>query len=103
MPDTVDEAAIRDADIAWSRTGETRDLEALVSYYTADVIILLPNMPSVVGKEAAHGTQLRQLPFDSETVSNGIPRFIDVGRGGMRLTLYNSTVKLHPSRSGFLE
>ncbi len=38
-----------------------------------------------------------------ETVSNGIPRFIDVGRGGLRLTLYKPTVRLHLSRSGFLE
>ena len=54
-PDTraADEAAIRDADIAWSRTAETRDLEALVSYYTYDVIVLPPNMPVVVGKHAA--------------------------------------------------
>lgn len=55
MPDTraADEAAIRDADIAWSSMAETRDLEAIVSYYTDDVIVLLPNMPAVVGKEAA--------------------------------------------------
>ncbi len=54
-PDTraADEAAIREADIAWSRTAETGDLEALVSYYTDDVIVLLPNIPAVVGKEAA--------------------------------------------------
>ncbi len=54
-PDTraADEAAIRNADIAWSRTAETRDLEALVSYYTDDAIVLPPNMPVAVGKQAA--------------------------------------------------
>ncbi len=62
-PDTraADEAAIRDADIAWSRTAETRDLEALVSYYTDDVIVLPPNMPVVVGKEAARELNRSQL------------------------------------------
>ncbi len=38
---------------AWSNAFETRDLEAIVSYYAEDVIVLPPNMPAVVGKQAA--------------------------------------------------
>jgi ketosteroid isomerase-like protein len=49
----ADEAAVRAADIAWSATAEKRDLDALVSFYGDDVVVLLPNAPAVVGKSAA--------------------------------------------------
>lgn len=48
----ADEAAIRQADIAWSKTGETRNLEAMMLYYTEDAVVLLPDMPMAIGKEA---------------------------------------------------
>ncbi len=55
-PDTraADEAAIRQADIAWAKTGEMKDLEAQMEFYTDDPIPIMmpPNMPLASGKEA---------------------------------------------------
>ena len=61
ISDHDDEAAIRDADIAWSRAFETGDLEAIVSYYADDVTVLPPNLPAAVGKQAARELNRSQL------------------------------------------
>ena len=47
----ADEAAIRQADIAMSRTGETKDLEAQLMCLTEDEILMPPNTPMIVGNE----------------------------------------------------
>lgn len=46
-PDTraADEAAIREADVQWSKAAEARNLDAVVSYYTGDAQLLPPNAP----------------------------------------------------------
>lgn len=46
------EAAIRVADASWSKTAESKNLDAMVAYYTDDAIGLPPNMPTTMGKEA---------------------------------------------------
>jgi len=53
-PDTraADEAAIRQADIAWSTAAGTNKLEGMVSYYTADAMVLPPNTPMATGTAA---------------------------------------------------
>ena len=53
-PDTraVDEAAILEADAAWSKAAEARNLDAVVSYYTDDAQVLPPNAPLAVGADA---------------------------------------------------
>jgi len=53
-PDTraADEAAIREADVAWSKTGETRNIDAMMSIYTEDAVLLAQNVPLVTGKPA---------------------------------------------------
>ena len=50
----AEEAAIRKADIAWAKTGEMKDLEAQMEFYTDDPIPIMmpPNGPKAVGKEA---------------------------------------------------
>jgi ketosteroid isomerase-like protein len=54
-PDTraADEAAIRAADLAWSKAAEARQAEAFVAYYTPDAILLPPNEPLATGHDAA--------------------------------------------------
>lgn len=49
----ADGAAIRAADISWSNTYEAGDVDAVVSYYTDDAVVMVPNRPKVVGKQAA--------------------------------------------------
>ncbi len=82
-PDTrsADEAAIRDADIAWSRAFEMRDLEAIVSYYADDVIVLPPNMPAVVGKQAARELNRSQLAMPGLS-GKWQPEQVEVARSG---------------------
>lgn len=50
----ADEAAIRAADIAWARTGETKDLDAQMRFYMDDPVPVMmpPNAPLASGKEA---------------------------------------------------
>ena len=53
-PDTrvADEAAIRQADAAWSTAGETRQLDQFKAVFLEDAMILAPNEPLAVGKAA---------------------------------------------------
>jgi ketosteroid isomerase-like protein len=50
--DTKAEQALRDADAAWSKAAESKDLDKTVSYYSADATVLPPNAPAATTKEA---------------------------------------------------
>ena len=50
--DTKAEQALRDADDAWSKAAASKDLDKIVSYYSADAIVLPPNAPIATTKEA---------------------------------------------------
>ena len=45
----ADEAAIRQADIAWAKASAAMDFEGMVSYYADDATLLLPHMPKARG------------------------------------------------------
>jgi len=53
-PDTrvADEAAIRQADAAWSKVAEAKQVDAMVAYYADDAVVLAPNAPMANSKEA---------------------------------------------------
>ena len=53
-PDTraADEAAVRDADVQWSKTAAAHDLEGTTAFYSDDAIVLPPNEPTTTGKQA---------------------------------------------------
>ena len=53
-PDTraADEAAIRQADVAWSTAAETKQMEQFYGNYLEEAVVLAPNEPMAVGKEA---------------------------------------------------
>ena len=53
-PDTraADEKAIRDDDIAWNADWAAKDAEKIVGHYADDAILMVPDMPSMKGKEA---------------------------------------------------
>ncbi len=46
-------AQIRSADSDWSKAAGTKQLDAMVAYYSDDAIVLPPNMPVSRGKDAA--------------------------------------------------
>ena len=54
MRDTraVDESAIRDLDVQWSKVTAAKDAEGTVFYYAGDAALMAPNTPIVAGKEA---------------------------------------------------
>jgi ketosteroid isomerase-like protein len=53
-PDTraADEAAIRKADADWSKTGEAKQLDQWMTFYTDDATLLPPNEPMATNKDA---------------------------------------------------
>ena len=65
-PDTraADEAAIRAAEAAWSKVAGAKQLDATVSYYSADASVLAPNAPIATTAEAIRATwaQMFALP-----------------------------------------
>jgi ketosteroid isomerase-like protein len=49
--DTKAEQALRDADAAWSKATESKDVDKIVSYYSADATVLPPNASAATTKE----------------------------------------------------
>lgn len=48
----VDETALRKLDDEWSKAaGSARDIEKTVSYYSDDALVMLPDIPTLTGKE----------------------------------------------------
>lgn len=56
QPDTraADEAALRQADIAWAKVATAGQMEEMLGYFLDDAVVLVPNEPMAVGKEAIH-------------------------------------------------
>jgi ketosteroid isomerase-like protein len=91
----ADEEAIRQADIAWSETGETKDLQAQMEFYTDDPtpIMMPPNAPMTVGKEAileglralydVPGFSVKWQPAEVEVARSGDIGFV---RGAWEMT-----------------
>ena len=77
----IEKEKIRQADIAWSKAAEILDLETIVSYYTDDVVVMLPNMPVVVGKDAAR--ELNRSMWDTPGYSaKWKPEKVEVASSG---------------------
>ena len=79
---TADEAAIRQADINWSKTADLKDLDGIVSYYTEDSLVVLPpNSPIVIGKEAARELNRSMISMPGYSVK-WKPDKVEVARSG---------------------
>src|SRR5437764_15089422 len=50
--DTKAAQTLRDADAAWSKAAESKDLDKTLSYYSDDAVVLPPNAPIATTKEA---------------------------------------------------
>jgi ketosteroid isomerase-like protein len=77
----ADEAALRDADIAWSRTSQAKQLDQALAYYADDASTFPPNAPIATGKEAITNlwTQMYQTPGFS---LNWQPVKVEVAQSG---------------------
>jgi ketosteroid isomerase-like protein len=61
------EKALRDADTQWSAAAETRNLDKTLSYYTADAIVMPPNVASATTREAVRSAW-KELLGDSNLI-----------------------------------
>lgn len=52
---STDEATLRNLDSEWSKAAGARDVDKTVSYYTADAVVMPPNIPALTTKEAIRG------------------------------------------------
>jgi uncharacterized protein (TIGR02246 family) len=82
-PDTraADEAAIRDADIAWTKAAGAKQLDATLSYYADDGSVLPPNAPMATGKEAIRKVWVELLQAPGFSL-NWQPVKVEVARSG---------------------
>ncbi len=91
---SADEAAIRQADIAWARDCATGDVEKYLSNFMDGGVVLAPNAPIAVGKDAirkimggffsAPGFTIQWEPIAAEVARSG-----DIGysRGTYQLSM----------------
>jgi len=49
----TDEEIIQQLDKAWAAAAQRKDLDALVDTYADDVVVMVPNTPTIVGKDGA--------------------------------------------------
>lgn len=75
-----DEAAIRQADEAWSKAAGTLDVEKTISYYSDDASVLAPNAPIATGKDAIRAAWKGMLA-PGTTISWNATK-IDVAKAG---------------------
>ena len=77
----ADEAALRKLDDEWSKAVGSRDVEKTLSYYTDDAVAMLPNIPTLTGKEPIRSLWKNML--DSSSFGGGWkPTKIEVARSG---------------------
>jgi ketosteroid isomerase-like protein len=77
----ADEAALRKLDDEWSRAVGSRDVEKAISYYTDDAVVMLPNIPTLTGKEATRPVWKAML--ESPSFSGGWKATkVEVARSG---------------------
>ncbi|HUF49171.1 MAG TPA: DUF4440 domain-containing protein [Vicinamibacterales bacterium] len=65
----ADEAAIREADAAWSATASTGNLDAMMAFVAADAVMLPPNEPAVSGADAIRQYMERTLAVPGFSLS----------------------------------
>jgi len=66
-PDTraADEKALRDVDAQWSAAAATKNVDAAVSYYSDNAILLPPNSPAATDKQTIRGIWSELLAPDT--------------------------------------
>ena len=82
-PDTrvADEAAIREADMTWSKTAEAKQLDAMLAYYADDAMVLAPNEPIASGKDAVSKMITGMFALPGFSVSWQLAK-VEVARSG---------------------
>jgi len=83
FPDTraADEAALRTADIEWSKAAGAKDLDRSISYTADDTVMLAPDAPAASGKEAVRKSWSDMLALPGLVLS-WQPTNVEVAKSG---------------------
>ncbi|HYK20885.1 MAG TPA: DUF4440 domain-containing protein [Pyrinomonadaceae bacterium] len=77
----ADEAALKKLDDEWSKTTGSRNVEKMISYYSDDAVVMMPNIPTLTGKESIRAFWNSML--ESPSFSGGwTATNIEVARSG---------------------
>jgi ketosteroid isomerase-like protein len=76
----ADEAALRKLDDEWSKAAGSRDVEKTTSYYSDDAVVMLPNIPTLTGKEPIR--TLWKSMLDSDFSGGWKSTKVEVARSG---------------------
>jgi hypothetical protein len=85
------EAAARKADADWAGAASAASVDAWMSFYAADAIVLLPNDQLASGKELVRQTVTRRLAIPPD---GGLDVAIPIGQRPSRMQLRR--VRAHP-------
>jgi ketosteroid isomerase-like protein len=110
-PDTraADEAAVRDADVQWSKTAGAHDLEGTIAFYSDDATVLPPNAPAATGKQAIRALWAPMVAPDAsiswEAGKVEVARSGDLAytAGTYQLTMKDAQGNPVPDKGKFLE
>jgi uncharacterized protein (TIGR02246 family) len=82
-PDTraADERAIREADAAWAKAAAAKDVEAYLSFFADDALVLLANGPILTGKESIRKSASEMMATPGFAMS-WQPTKAEASRGG---------------------
>lgn len=81
QPNTQPADELRRLDAEWSKVAGSKDVEKTISYYSDDAVLMLPNLPTLTGKEAIR-TLWKEM-FASQTFSGGWKTTkVEVARSG---------------------
>ena len=77
----ADEAALKKLDDEWSKVAGSRNVDKMISYYSDDAVVMMPNIPTLTGKESIRAFWNSML--DSPSFSGGWNATkIEVARSG---------------------
>ncbi|HEY2964285.1 MAG TPA: DUF4440 domain-containing protein [Pyrinomonadaceae bacterium] len=77
----AEETALKKLDDEWSKAAASRDVEKTISYYSDDAVLMLPNIPTLTGKEPIR--TLWKSMLDSPAFSGGWKATkVEVARSG---------------------
>ncbi|HEU4955905.1 MAG TPA: DUF4440 domain-containing protein [Gemmatimonadales bacterium] len=94
----ADEAAVREADVAWGKAATAGDAAALTAFYASDAVLMPPGSPSIKGSEGigkffAGMTSAFNTQFELTTSA------VD-GRGDLAFSTGQYTATLTPKKAG---
>ena len=95
QPDTraADEAAIRAADVAFSKAVEGKQVDTAVAFYADDALVLMPNTPMMTARETIHKSFSEMLAVPGLTMKWEVTKVVAARSGdfGYSIGAYEMT------------